>query len=149
MRAVVQRVSEAKVSAEGEIVGSIGKGLLVLIGIRRGDTPADAEYLADKIVHLRLFEDEEGKLNRSLQEIGGAALLISQFTLYGDARKGRRPSFTQAASGEEARALYEMVCNCVAAAGIPVARGAFGAKMQVSLINEGPVTLLLDSERIF
>lgn len=149
MRAVVQRVSEAKVSVEGEAVGNIGAGFVVLLGVCREDTAADAEYIADKIVNLRIFEDEDGKLNRSLLETGGAALVISQFTLYGDARKGRRPSFTQAASGEEARRLYEAVCERVEAAGVPVARGVFGARMQVSLVNEGPVTLLLDSERIF
>lgn len=149
MRAVIQRVSKAKVNVEGETVGNIGMGFVVLLGISREDTAADAEYIADKIVHLRIFEDEEGKLNRSLLEAGGAALIISQFTLYGDARKGRRPSFTQAASGDEARRLYEAVCERVEAAGVSVARGVFGARMQVSLVNEGPVTLLLDSERIF
>jgi len=149
MRAVVQRVSEARVTVGEETVGNIGPGLLVLVGVRQDDTTADAEYIADKIVHLRIFEDEEGKMNRSLLDTGGAALLVSQFTLYGDARKGRRPSFTEAAGGETAQQLYAAVCERVAAAGVPVARGVFGARMRVSLVNDGPVTLLLDSRREF
>jgi D-tyrosyl-tRNA(Tyr) deacylase len=149
MRAVVQRVAEASVTVEGEVVGNIGRGFLVLLGVKRDDTLVDAGYMADKIVHLRIFEDEEGKMNRSLLETGGSALIVSQFTLYGDARKGRRPSFTDAAGGETARCLYEAVCARVEAAGVPVARGVFGAMMQVSLVNDGPVTLLLDSRREF
>jgi D-tyrosyl-tRNA(Tyr) deacylase len=149
MRAVVQRVSEAQVRVGAEIVGRIGAGLLVLVGVRHDDTPADAGYMADKIVHLRIFEDDAGKLNLSLLDTQGAALIVSQFTLYGDARRGRRPSFTDAAGGEAARALYEAVCTQVATAGIPVAQGAFGAEMKVTLTNDGPVTLLLDSRREF
>lgn len=149
MRAVVQRVREAWVTVEGETVGKIGPGLVVLIGVRQDDAPADAVYLADKIANLRIFEDDAGKMNRSLLDTGGAALIVSQFTLYGDARKGRRPSFTEAASGEAAQALYEAVCAKVAEAGVPVARGVFGAKMTVALVNDGPVTLLLDSRREF
>lgn len=149
MRAVVQRVSEARVTVERETVGSIGPGLLVLLGVRHDDTAADADYMADKIVHLRILEDETGKMNLSLLEKGGSALIVSQFTLYGDARKGRRPSFIEAAGGETAQPLYEAVCSRVAAAGVPIAQGVFGAMMDVSLINDGPVTLLLDSRREF
>lgn len=149
MRAVVQRVRAASVSAAEETVGNIGAGLLVLVGVREDDSAADAEYVADKVVNLRIFEDEAGKLNRSLLETGGAALVVSQFTLYGDARKGRRPSFTEAARGDEARRLYETVCARVAAAGVSVERGVFGAEMQVALVNDGPVTILLDSRRQF
>jgi len=149
MRAVVQRVSEARVVVGTETVGCIGAGLLVLLGVRQDDAPDDADYIADKIVHLRIFEDDAGKLNRSLLDTQGAALIVSQFTLYGDARKGRRPSFTDAAGGETARGLYEAVCARVAQTGIRVAQGVFGAEMQVALINEGPVTLLLDSRREF
>lgn len=149
MRAVVQRVREAQVTVEGETVGKIGPGLVVLIGVRQDDALADAVYLADKIANLRIFEDAQGRMNRSLLDTGGAALIVSQFTLYGDARKGRRPSFTEAAGGEAARALYEAVCAKVAEAGVPVARGVFGAKMEVALVNDGPVTLLLDSRREF
>lgn len=149
MRAVVQRVREARVTVAGETVGNIGQGLLVSVGVRVDDTPADAEYLADKIVHLRIFEDEAGKMNRSLLEVGGEALLVSQFTLYGDARKGRRPGFTEAARGEEANRLYEAVCAYVRQAGVSAAQGRFGADMQVALVNDGPVTILLDSRRDF
>jgi D-aminoacyl-tRNA deacylase len=149
MRAVVQRVSQARVTVEGETVGSIGAGLLVLVGVRQDDGPPDADYLADKIVNLRIFEDEAGKMNLSLLDVRGAALVVSQFTLYGDARKGRRPSFTEAATGEAALALYEAVCGGVEAGGVPVAKGRFGAMMEVSLVNDGPVTLLLDSRRQF
>ena len=149
MRAVVQRVTEARVQVGEETVGNIGRGFLVLLGVRRDDAAADADYLADKIVNLRVFEDENGKMNLSLLETGGAALIVSQFTLYGDARKGRRPGFTEAAPGDEARALCESVCEKVASHGIHVERGRFGAEMKVALVNDGPVTLLLDSRRIF
>ena len=149
MRAVVQRVTEASVTVEGEVIGNIGRGFMVLLGVHRNDGPSDGDYIADKIVNLRIFEDEAGKLNLSLLETGGAVLIISQFTLYGDARKGRRPSFIDAASGEPALQLYESVCDKVAAAGITVARGRFGADMKVHLINDGPVTLLLDSRKEF
>jgi D-tyrosyl-tRNA(Tyr) deacylase len=149
MRAVVQRVGEARVTVEGETVGEIGPGLTVLVGVRQDDSPADADYLADKITNLRIFEDESGKLNLSLLEVGGAALIVSQFTLYGDARKGRRPGFTDAAGGEFANGLYEAVCARVQAAGIEVERGQFGAHMQVTLVNDGPVTILLDSRKEF
>jgi D-tyrosyl-tRNA(Tyr) deacylase len=149
MRAVVQRVTEAEVRVGDEVVGNIGAGLLVLLGVRSDDSPVDAEYVADKLANLRIFEDESGKLNLSLLDTGGAALIVSQFTLYGDVRKGRRPSFTEAAGGDSARALYESVCEKVAALGIRVERGRFAADMKVSLVNDGPVTLLLDSRRMF
>src|SRR5690348_9567272 len=149
MRAVVQRVTEARVVVEGRVVGETGAGFLVLVAVRQNDGSADADYIADKIANLRVFEDEAGRLNRSLLDTGGGALIVSQFTLYGDARKGRRPSFTEAAGGDAARALYESVCEKVAAQGVQVARGEFGAEMKVSLVNDGPVTLLLDSRRLF
>lgn len=149
MRAVLQRVSRASVTVDGTVVGEVGQGLLVLLGVGHGDTAADADYLADKIAHLRIFEDDAGKMNRSLLEVGGAALVISQFTLYGDARKGRRPSFTDAAPPGEANRLYDYFCIQLAAAGLPVARGIFQAMMSVALVNEGPVTLLLDSKKQF
>lgn len=149
MRAVVQRVVEARVEVDGRIVAEIGRGLLVLVGVRTDDSDTDADYLADKIANLRIFEDEAGKLNLSLLDVEDAALIVSQFTLYGDARKGRRPGFTEAAGGELANGLYEKVCARVEAAGIDVRRGVFGAHMQVALINDGPVTLLLDSRKQF
>lgn len=149
MRAVVQRVREARVTVENETVGNIGAGLLVLIGVHSEDTLQDVEYLADKIVYLRIFEDEAGKMNRSLLETGGSALLVSQFTLYGDARKGRRPSFIESAPPQVAEPLFETVCRMVESCGVPVQRGLFGAQMQVSLVNDGPVTILLDSRRAF
>lgn len=146
MRAVVQRVSEAAVSVDGKTIGRIGNGLLVLIGVARRDNAAGADTLADKIVHLRIFEDESGKLNRSLLEVGGQMLVVSQFTLYGDCRKGRRPSFVNAAPPDTARKLYEHFVARVADHGVPVATGRFRALMAVSLVNDGPVTLILDSE---
>lgn len=149
MRAVVQRVSHAAVTVGGQQVGATGPGFLVLLGVGRGDTPADADYLAEKIAYLRVFEDAEGKMNLGLTDIGGGALVISQFTLYGDARKGRRPSFTDAAPPEEANTLYAHFCDRLAAHAIPVARGIFQASMSVTLTNEGPVTLLLDSRKQF
>ncbi len=144
MRAVVQRVSEASVSVDGEVVGAIGPGLLVLVGVREGDTEAEADWLAQKIAQLRIFSDPDGKFNLSLLDTGGAALVISQFTLYGDARKGRRPDFTQAARPDIAAPLVEVVVERLRAAGVPTASGRFGASMQVSLVNEGPVTLVLE-----
>ena len=149
MRAVIQRVSQAGVTVEGQTVGAIGAGFLVLLGVGREDGTGDADYLAEKIANLRIFEDDAGKMNRSLLEVGGAALVISQFTLYGDARRGRRPGFSDAAPPEEANRLYEYFCQRLAGYGIPVARGVFQATMSVSLVNEGPVTLLVDSKKAF
>lgn len=147
MRAVVQRVSQAHVSVEGNEIGRIGSGLLVLLGVQNGDAEKDASYLADKISGLRVFEDGDGKMNLSLEETGGAMLIVSQFTLLGDCRKGRRPSFTDAAPPTEANTLYERFCELVRQKNIPVATGKFQADMQVSLINNGPVTLILESPR--
>ncbi len=149
MRACVQRVSEARVTVDGQVVGRIDSGLLVLLGVAVDDSREDAHSLASKIAGLRIFEDDEGKMNRSLQEAGGAMLVVSQFTLLGDCRKGRRPSFTAAAEPELAERLYEVFAEEVRAAGIEVAQGRFAADMKVALINDGPVTLLLDSRRLF
>lgn len=149
MRAVVQRVSEASVTVDGQVVGNIQAGFLVLVGVRQDDTETDADYIADKVVNLRIFEDDAGKMNLSLLDTQGSALLVSQFTLYGDARKGRRPSFIEAMGGDTARRLYESVCAKVAATGVSVATGVFGAEMKVRLLNDGPVTLLLDSRKQF
>jgi len=147
VRAVVQRVSQAGVTVQGEQVAQIGHGLLVLLGVCGGDTDAEAEYIADKIAGLRIFDDQSGRLNRSVTDCGGAVLLVSQFTLYGDCRKGRRPSFTRAAAPQEAERLYQAVAQRLRATGLEVQTGRFGAEMAVSLVNDGPVTLLLDSER--
>lgn len=149
MRAVLQRVTEASVSIDGDVVGRIGAGALVLVGIAPSDTEAEARWLAEKIANLRIWSDEEGKMNRSLLDTGGAALVVSQFTLYGDARKGRRPSFIKAAQGPEAEALYERCVRELEALGVACGTGRFGAMMQVSLINDGPVTILLDSDKGF
>jgi D-tyrosyl-tRNA(Tyr) deacylase len=149
MRACVQRVSRASVTVERQIVGEIGRGLLVLLGVAQGDDEKDARYLADKIVGLRIFEDDQGKMNCSLLEAGGALLIVSQFTLLGDVRKGRRPSFIGAAPPEEANRLYEVFVAAAAALGPPVATGRFQAHMDVELVNDGPVTLLLDSRKLF
>lgn len=149
MRAVVQRVSAASVTVEGRKVGSIGPGLLVLLGVARGDTEKDGEYLAEKLAGLRIFEDEEEKMNRSVAQIGGSILLVSQFTLYGDVRHGRRPSFTQAAPPEEANRLYEDLAQKLRDKGLPVETGQFQAHMEVALVNDGPVTILLDSGKSF
>jgi D-tyrosyl-tRNA(Tyr) deacylase len=149
MRTVVQRVAEAWVVVNGQEVARIGKGFLVLLGVGREDSEEDAEYLAAKVAHLRVFEDEEGKLNRSLLEVNGAALVVSNFTLYGDCRKGRRPSFTDAAPPEQAEHLYRHFCEALSRQGVTVQRGVFQAHMQVGLVNDGPVTLLLDSKRQF
>jgi D-aminoacyl-tRNA deacylase len=145
MRAVVQRVTGARVEVDGKVVGEINAGLLVLIGVTRSDSEKDAHFLAEKIVNLRIFADENGKMNRSLLESGGALLAVSQFTLYGDCRKGRRPSFDAAAPPEQARALYERFIDAVRAEGVRVETGIFQAHMSVSLTNDGPVTLLLES----
>jgi D-tyrosyl-tRNA(Tyr) deacylase len=149
VRAVVQRVAEASVSVDGERVAAIGPGLLVLLGVGREDTEADADYLAEKVVHLRIFEDDAGQMNRSVLETGGAVLVVSQFTLYGDARRGRRPGYSAAATPEEANRLYRHFVGRVAGAGLQVREGVFRAMMDVSLVNRGPVTLLLDSARAF
>ena len=149
MRAVVQRVTEASVTVEGNETGSIGPGVCVLLGIAIDDGPEVVEWAADKIANLRIFPDDEGKMNLSLLDSGGGALIVSQFTLYGDARKGRRPSFVKAAAGPEAEALYEGVVGALGALGVNVATGEFGATMQVSLTNDGPVTILLDSSKDF
>lgn len=145
MRAVVQRVTEGAVSVGEEIVGRIGNGLLVFLGVARQDNPTQAEILAGKIVHLRIFEDDGGKLNRSLLDVGGEMLVVSQFTLYGDCRKGRRPSFVDAAEPEKANALYDHFVAKVGEHGVRVATGRFRALMAVSLVNDGPVTLILES----
>ena len=149
MRAVVQRVSRASVTVAGEVVGQIGRGFLVLLGVGEGDTAEDAAYLAQKIAGLRIFEDPEGKMNLSLADVGGGMLVISQFTLLGDCRKGRRPSFDKAARPEIADPLYQAFVTAVAGQGIPVQTGRFQQHMDVELINDGPVTLLLDSARTF
>ena len=149
MRAVVQRVSRARVSVGGEITGEIGLGLLVLLGVGAGDTRSEADYLAEKTMGLRIFEDAGGKMNLSVAEVGGAVLVVSQFTLYGDARRGRRPSFDAAAPPEQARELYEHFVERVRAVGLRCEAGRFQETMQVELVNEGPVTILLDSGRSF
>jgi len=149
MRAVVQRVSEASVRVGGEVVGEVGAGLLVLLGVGVEDAESDADYLADKTVHLRVFPDDDGRLNRSCLDTGGAVLAVSQFTLYGDCRKGRRPGFTQAAEPDLAEALYERYVARLESAGLTVARGRFRTEMAVALVNDGPVTLLLDSAKLF
>lgn len=145
----MQRVSRASVTVDGETVGAIGPGVLVLLGVGRGDTEADARYIAEKVAHLRIFPDDNGNMNRSLLDAGGAALVVSQFTLHGDARKGRRPSFIAAAPPDEAAALYEACCRELAGLGVPVQTGRFQAMMAVELVNDGPVTILLDSEKQF
>jgi D-aminoacyl-tRNA deacylase len=149
MRAVVQRVSRAKVTVNGEITGEIGLGLLVLLGVGSGDTRVDAGYLVDKTVGLRIFEDRGGKMNLSVVDVGGAVLAVSQFTLYGDVRRGRRPSFDAAAPPQQARELYEHFVEKIRAAGIHCETGRFQEMMQVELVNEGPVTILLDSAKTF
>lgn len=149
MRAVIQRVSRAKVTVNQEITGEIGSGLLVLLAVGREDTEADAIYLAEKISGLRIFEDEQGKMNRSVRDAGGSVLAISQFTLYGDVRRGKRPSFDAAAPPEKARQLYEFFLQQLRAVGLPCETGRFQEMMQVELVNEGPVTILLDSAKEF
>jgi D-tyrosyl-tRNA(Tyr) deacylase len=147
MRVVLQRVTEAHVDVDGVTVGAIQAGLLVLLGVASGDTTKDAEYLADKIVNLRVFADDAGRMNRSLIETGGALLVISQFTLYGDVRKGRRPSFDEAAPPEIAKKLYEYFVECLRGSNMVVQTGVFQADMQVHLVNDGPVTFVLDSSK--
>jgi D-tyrosyl-tRNA(Tyr) deacylase len=149
MRAVVQRVSRAKVTVQGQVTGEIGPGLLVLIGVGHADSQSEADYLADKVAGLRIFEDEHGKMNRSVSEIKGGILVVSQFTLYGDVRRGKRPSFDAAAPPEQARALYEYFVHRLRAIGLPCETGKFQEMMSVELINEGPVTILLDSSKGF
>jgi D-tyrosyl-tRNA(Tyr) deacylase len=148
MRAVVQRVKRASVEVEGRVTGSIGHGLLVFLGIEEPDTAEVVKYICDKVANLRIFEDEEGKMNRSVLDAGGAVLLVSQFTLYGDARHGRRPSFSKAARPETAIPLYEQAVAALREI-LPLETGEFQAMMEVSLINDGPVTILLDSKRMF
>ncbi|MBP1727265.1 MAG: D-tyrosyl-tRNA(Tyr) deacylase [Deltaproteobacteria bacterium] len=149
MRVVVQRVREASVQVDGEMVGRIGRGLLVFLGVGQQDEAEDAVYLVDKVVNLRIFADDQGKMNRSLVDVGGALLVVSQFTLWGDCRKGRRPSFVAAAEPEKARALYQGFIHHAADLGVEVATGRFQELMLVSLVNDGPVTLLLDSAKEF
>ena len=149
MRAVVQRVSRARVTANGSVTGEIAMGLLILLGVGRDDTSTVATSLAEKISNLRIFEDEAGKMNRSLVEVKGSALVVSQFTLYGDARGQRRPSFVAAAPPEQAKNVYEEFAEALRRLGVTVATGVFGAMMSVELVNEGPVTFLLDSDKTF
>jgi D-tyrosyl-tRNA(Tyr) deacylase len=145
MRIVLQRVASARIDVNGITVGSIGPGILALLGISREDSPEDADYLLDKLLHLRIFPDEERKMNRSVIDCGGSLLVVSQFTLYGDCRKGRRPSFDQAAPPERAQALYEHFVEAARRGPVPVQTGVFQAMMEVHLVNDGPVTILLDS----
>jgi len=145
MRAVLQRAKWGRVRVEGEIVGEIGLGLVVLLGVRRGDTPEDAAYLAKKTANLRIFAGEDGKMNRSVKEVGGEVLAVSQFTLYAETRKGNRPSFTEAADPTLGRQLYELYVELLLKEGLHVETGVFGAMMEVELLNDGPVTILLDS----
>jgi len=149
MRAVVQRVSRAKVAISNRIAGEIGMGLLVLLGVGREDSEVDVNYLSEKIIGLRIFEDSDGKMNRSLLDAGGSVLVISQFTLLGDVRRGKRPSFDSAAAPENARRLYELFVEQIRAAGLRCETGRFQERMQVELVNEGPVTILLDSTKLF
>ncbi|MCB0216144.1 MAG: D-tyrosyl-tRNA(Tyr) deacylase [Caldilineae bacterium] len=146
MRALIQRVARASVRVDGETIGAIGPGLLVLLGVGRGDTEAEAEWLARKLLGLRVFGGEDGRFDRSVEEVEGALLVVSQFTLYGDARRGRRPDFTASAAPERAEALYEHFVACLGRGGRPVETGRFGAMMAVELVNDGPVTLLLERE---
>jgi len=149
VRAVVQRVGEASVRVSGEAVGSIGLGLVVLLGVGVGDTEGDAESLADKVLNLRVFPDEAGQMNRSVLDVSGGLLVVSQFTLLGDARRGRRPSYIEAAPPEQADRLYQHFVSRLRPSGLPVATGVFRATMDVALVNQGPVTILLDSRKLF
>ena len=148
MRALVQRVSSASVEVEGRVVGAIDQGLLILLGVGKGDDEKKAVWLAEKLANLRIFSDEAGAMNRSLLDVGGGALVVSQFTLYADTRKGRRPSFTAAAAPDQAAPLVEVYAEAMRALAVPVATGVFGAAMRVALLNEGPVTIILDSETV-
>jgi D-tyrosyl-tRNA(Tyr) deacylase len=149
MRAVVQRVKRASVRVEGRLVGEIGTGLLVLAGVASNDTAESAEWMAEKVVNLRVFDDEHGKMNLTLAESGGAILCVSQFTLLGDCRKGRRPSYDRAAAPDAAKSIYELLVAALRARGVQVETGVFRAMMEIELVNDGPVTLLLDSEKLF
>jgi len=149
MRAVVQRVSRASVTVDGQVVGAIERGLLVYVGVAQGDTSKDVAYLVEKVLGLRIFNDDAGKMNLSVQDVRGGVLAISAFALQADARKGRRPSFDAAAPPDEARKLYEEVCIALAAGGVPVAQGVFRAHMDVESVNDGPICILLDSSRLF
>jgi D-aminoacyl-tRNA deacylase len=149
MRAAIQRVSRCRVTVESKVVGEIGAGLLVLLGISKADDEAAADYLVERIIGLRIFEDAEGKMNFSVQDSGGAVLVVSQFTLYGDVRRGKRPSFDAAARPEEAKRLYEYFVGKIRAAGLRCETGQFQAMMEVELVNSGPVTILVDSEKTF
>jgi D-tyrosyl-tRNA(Tyr) deacylase len=149
MRAVVQRVQQARVTVSGQTTGEIGQGLLVLLGVGQNDTEAAADYLSEKIAGLRIFEDDTGRMNRAVAEVGGAVLVVSQFTVFGDVRRGKRPSFDAAARPEKARQLYEYFVGKLRGAGLPCETGRFQEMMQVELVNDGPVTILLDSEKIF
>jgi D-tyrosyl-tRNA(Tyr) deacylase len=149
LRAVIQRVLQSRVEADGRIIAQIDEGLLVYLSVGRTDTPKDAQFMADKLVNLRVFADEAGKMNRSVLDVGGRILLVSNFTLHGDCRKGRRPGFDGAAEAAKAEELYEKVAFLVAERGVGVEKGVFGEHMEVSSINDGPVTLLLDSTRLF
>ncbi|HLN61607.1 MAG TPA: D-aminoacyl-tRNA deacylase [Symbiobacteriaceae bacterium] len=149
MRAVVQRVSRGRVTVEGQVVGEIGQGYVVLLGVAKEDTPEAADYVAEKVAGLRVFEDEAGKMNRSIQDVGGAVLAVSQFTLYGDVRRGRRPGFDRAGRPEQAEPLYERFVAKLREYGLPVETGRFQTHMEVELVNDGPVTILVDSEKGF
>ena len=149
MRAIVQRVKECRVEVKGSTVGSIGQGLLIFLGVGEDDSEKDCEYMANKIAHLRIFPDLKGFMNLSLKDIGGEALVVSQFTLWGDCRKGRRPSFAHAAQPEKARELYEHFIRLLSEEGLPVASGQFQEMMDVFLVNDGPVTLMIDSSKVF
>ena len=149
MRAVVQRVTRASVVVDGETVGEIGRGLVVLLGIAKDDDASDLTYIADKIAHLRIFPDDDGHMNRSVLDVGASALVVSQFTVFGDVRRGRRPSFTDAAPPDKANEQYQAFANALSERGVPVERGVFQAHMELALVNDGPVTILLDSKRLF
>ena len=149
MRAIVQRAHAARVEVDGEVVGQVGRGLCAFVGAEAGDTEADRRYIADKIAHLRIFPDEQDRMNRSLLDIGGEALLVSQFTLFGDVRRGRRPSFTGAMAPEEAREAFAKFVEAMKARGVPVATGRFQATMRVVVDGDGPVTIMLDSRKLF
>lgn len=149
MRIVLQRVAEARVEVDGQVTGAIGRGFLLLLAVGAGDSEKDADYLVNKTLGLRVFNDERGKMNLSIQDVAGGVLIVSQFTLYGDVRKGRRPSFDRAAPPETARVLYEYFVRQLAASGVPVATGVFQAEMKVHLINDGPVTFIYDAAKLF